>query len=177
MEASRFRDSWDPIQTATEWIFTQDKGVVITGSLQPSATMFLYINQQLNVILYTYSFKRNSNQSLELNNPSPRENHFQKIKPNIRTQDLWATKNTLFSTGERTCCITIRETKDSDVPMNNQKPITGQVLLAVSIRTALKHRFSLGQRCLQILLGNRLPVRAGKSSISEKWLTDFISFK
>lgn len=35
-------------------------------SLQLRAVMLLYINQQLNVILYTYSFKRNSNQSLEL---------------------------------------------------------------------------------------------------------------
>lgn len=57
-------------------------------SLQLRAVMLLYINQQLNVILYTYSFKRNSNQSLELNNPSARENDFQNIKPNMQTQGL-----------------------------------------------------------------------------------------
>lgn len=62
-----------------------------------SAVMLLYINQQLNVILYTYSFKRNSNQSLELNNPSARENDFQNMKPHMQTQGLWATKEqTLF---------------------------------------------------------------------------------
>lgn len=66
-------------------------------SLQLSAVMLLYINQQLNVILYTYSFKRNSNQSLELNNLSARENDFQNIKSNMQTQGLWATKEqTLF---------------------------------------------------------------------------------
>lgn len=88
---------WDLIQPVTEWIFTQDKGVLIMYSLQLSAVMLLYVNQQLNVILYTYSFKRNSNQSLELNNPSARENDFQNIKPNMQTQGLWATKEqTLF---------------------------------------------------------------------------------
>lgn len=56
--------------------------------LQLRAVMLLYINQQLNVILYTYSFKRNSNQSLELNNPGARENDFQNIKPNMQTQGL-----------------------------------------------------------------------------------------
>ena len=96
-QTSRFRDSWDLIQPVTEWVFTQDKGVLIICSLQLGAVMLLYINQQLNVILYTYSFKRNSNQSLELNNPSARENDFQNIKPDRQTQGLWATKEqTLF---------------------------------------------------------------------------------
>lgn len=66
-------------------------------SFQLTAVMLLYINQQLNVILYTYSFKRNSNQSLEWNNPSARENDFQNMKPYMQTQGLWATKEqTLF---------------------------------------------------------------------------------
>lgn len=66
-------------------------------SLQLSTVMLLYINQQLNVILYTYIFKRNSNQSLELNDPGARENDFQNIKPHMQTQGLWATKEqTLF---------------------------------------------------------------------------------
>lgn len=94
---SQFRDSWDLIQPVTEWIFTQDKGVLIMCSLQLTAVMLLYINQQLNVILYTYSFERNSNQPLEWNNPSARENDFQNIKPHMQTQGLWATKEqTLF---------------------------------------------------------------------------------
>lgn len=57
-------------------------------SLQLTAVMLLYINQQLNVILYTYSFERNSNQPLELNDPSARENDFQNIKPHMQTQGL-----------------------------------------------------------------------------------------
>lgn len=61
-------------------------------SLQLSAAMLLYINQQLNVIPYTYSLKRNSNQSLELNNLTARENDFQNMKPNMQTQSLWATQ-------------------------------------------------------------------------------------
>lgn len=74
------------IQPVTE--LTQDKRVHIMCSLQLRAVMLLYVNQQLNVILYTYSFKRNSNQSLELNNPSARENDFQKVNSDMQTQGL-----------------------------------------------------------------------------------------
>lgn len=65
--------------------------------LVASAVMLLYINQQLNVILYTYSFKRNSNQAFELNNSSARENDFQNIKPNMQTSGPQDTKRqTIF---------------------------------------------------------------------------------
>lgn len=84
---------------ACNWmnIYSRQKSTYITCSLQLHAVMLLYINRQLNVILYTYIFKRNSNQSLELNNPSARENDFQNIKPHMQTQGHWATKEqTLF---------------------------------------------------------------------------------
>lgn len=139
-------------------------------SLQLSAVMLLYINQQLNVILYTYSFKRNSNQSLELNNPSARENDFQNIKPNMQTQGLWATKEQTLFRRDRACCITTCEVKDPDVPTDNQKTITGQIVLTISIWTALRHEFGLGKEISVSSTGNQwqLQARAGKSNILEK---------
>lgn len=97
---SRFRDSWDLILPVTEWIFTQDKGLLIMFSLQLRAVMLLYINQQLNVILYTYSFKRNSNQSLELSNLSARENDFQKSSLTCKPRASEPQRNKHFPRGK-----------------------------------------------------------------------------
>lgn len=136
--------------------------------------MLLYINQQLNVILYTYSFKRNLNQSLELNNPSARENDFQNIKPNMQTQGLWATKEqTLFH-------------RDKGLLYNY---LWGQ-------RSRCSHRqsknyywsnrvdhFHMDNSETWIWLWNGDFCKfywwsmAGKSDILEKWLTDLISWR
>lgn len=53
-------------------------------------------------------------------------------------------KNKHFSTGIRACCcITTCEVKDPDVPRDNQKTITGQIVLTISIWTAQEHGFGL----------------------------------
>lgn len=139
--------------------------------------MFLYINQQLNVILYTYSFKRNSNQSLELNNPSPRENDFQKIKPNIWTQDLWATKeHTLFhrekgflynhSWGQRLRC-------SHGQSKNNYWSSHLGHFHKESSETQIWPWAEMSINSTR----NGAPARVEKCSISEKGLPNFMSYK
>jgi hypothetical protein len=100
--------------------------------------MLLYVNQQLNVILYTYSFKRNSNQSLELNNPVLEKMTSRTSSPTCKHRPSEPQRNKHVSTGIRAC-----EVRDPDVSIDNQKTITGQIVLTISIWTAMRHGFGL----------------------------------
>lgn len=162
-------------------IYSRQKSTYITCSLQLHAVMLLYINQQLNVILYTYIFKRNSNQSLELNNPSARENDFQNIKLHMQTQGHWATKEqTLFHRdkglllynylwGQRSRC--------SHRQSNNY--FWSNCIDHLHMDPSETFGFGLEKEISVNSTGNQWQsqVRAGKFSILEQQLTDFISCK
>lgn len=142
-------------------------------SLQLGAVMLLYINQQLNVILYTYSLKRNSNQSLELKTPVLEKMTSRTSSPSCKHRASEPQRNKHFSAGIRACCITACEVRDPDVPIDNQKVITGQLVLTIPIRTTLRHRFGLKKAFSVNCIGNQWQpkVGAGKSRILEKRLS------
>lgn len=170
------------LHPACNWmnIYPRQRSTYIMCCLLLSAVMLLYINQQLNVILYTYIFKRNSNQSLELNNLSARENDFQNIEPHMQTQGLRATKEqTLIHRDRACCCITTCEVKEPDDPIDNQKTITGQIVLTISIWTLLRLGLGLRNEVSVNSTGNpwQPQVKARIFTILEKWLTGFISCK